>query len=134
MQITADINPEELKKVFNLLKKPIQVWKLKTDAKCSKYRTIHSQLKFDLKKNTFFHNSFPQKKVSIIFKITGELLGFNWLPHREDLPIPIIDTKLCNLKDKEDVSFCRQMYNFKRILRKVLWDNRIGQEWMMSVL
>lgn len=103
LSIVPEEHPSTLRaKLNSILEKTghILYERYSNDAQSSQYRQIYSRLKYHLKESTYFLNCYSTEKISTIFKIRGELLDLNFIPHRPELPIMC---SLCNMKVREDV-------------------------------
>lgn len=99
-----------LRKVGNMIYN-----KFTTEAESSQYRTYYSKLNHFLNTNTYFLAQNSTEQISMLFKIRGEVIGLNYIPHRPELPL-LCD--LCNLKVREDVfhfvGICPILKEFRR--------------------
>lgn len=73
---------------------------LQNEAQSSQYRAYYSKMNHFLNDKSYFVADYSIEKISTIFRIRGELIHLNFIPHRPELPI-LCD--LCNLKQREDV-------------------------------
>lgn len=103
LTFSGDENPDSLKVKFDdLLKKAGNMMydKFMIEAESSMYRAYYSKVNHFLNDKTYFLAENTSAKISLIFKVRGELIGLNYIPHRPELPI-LCD--LCNRKEREDV-------------------------------
>lgn len=113
--------------LYNLLK--VLADKLHADSiehvESSVHREIYARLNHRLGDKNYFNDKYTADMISTIFKVRGEIMFLNYMPHREDLPIYCT---LCNLRKRENVyhflGTCpilgefRQQYFGKRILEE----------------
>lgn len=103
LSISSGEQSSSLRRKFdNILKKTSQIMydSYIEKAQSSQHRMYYSHLRYNLGDETYFLNSNSTDMISTIFKIRGELINLNYIPHRPELPI-ICD--LCNLREREDV-------------------------------
>lgn len=64
------------------------------------YRMSYSKLNYNLNQRNYFRDDLPTEHISLIFRLRGELLNLNYIPHREDLPLLC---ELCNMGERENI-------------------------------
>lgn len=96
-------HPYSLREKFNLMLEKlgqISYKRYTEDAGASLFRNLYSKLNYYLNEKTYFLNCYSVDKISTIFKMRGEIVNLNFIPHRTDLPIIC---ELCNMRTREDV-------------------------------
>lgn len=74
--------------------------KFATEAEESIYRLIYSKLDHNLNEKNYFSDDYTTDQISMMFRLRGELLSLNYIPHRDDLPILC---EMCNMGEREDI-------------------------------
>lgn len=102
------------------------------DASGSVHRQIYSRLCHNLQLRNYFRDELSVDEISMIFKLRGELLHLNYIPHRDELPVLCC---LCNLEEREDIlHFVGRCPILKEIRRSFFGSDTLADTQTMALL
>lgn len=102
------------------------------EAAGSLHRTIYNRLDYTFNENNYFKDENNTSTISMMFRLRGELLQLNYIPHRSELPI-LCD--LCNRREREDIIHFLGMCPVLREIRRNLFGNdTLTEEYCIFLL
>lgn len=108
-------------------------------ARASSERDIYSKLNYNLNEHNYFRLDFSRKTIGTIFKVRGELLNLNYMPHRNDL---VNICSLCNMGVNENtihfIGVCPILKELRKLFfgKSYLSDSETksylnGEDWLL---